>query len=232
MAQPWPDGDEPGNPGGLEMGTVKADGGECAREWPNGAPGHGYYDPPPTVPPPPYVPALEVTGVQPDHGDVAGGALTDVYGADFTTGGTTTVTFGGAAATSVVVVTPEHLTCFPPAGTAGPADVTVTTPDGSATLPGGYTYELATAPVTAVADFTYTPSNPTTQTMVTFDASASTPGAGQTITSYAWLFNNSATRSGVTCTWRLPSGHGEYDAQLTITDSGSATDSLTQVITI
>jgi hypothetical protein len=229
MAQPWPDGDEPGNPGGLEMGTVKPDGGECSREWPAGAPGHGYYDPPPANPP--FVPLLEVTGVQPDHGSTAGGDLTDVYGADFTAGGTT-VTFGGAAATSVVVVTPEHLTCFPPAGTAGPADVTVTTPDGSATLPGGYTYESAAAPATPVADFSYTPPNPTTTTLCTFDASASTPGAGQTITSYAWLFNNSATRSGVTVTWRLPSGHGEYDARLTITDSGSATDSLTQVITI
>jgi hypothetical protein len=214
------------------MGTVKTDGGELAREWPAGAPGHDYYDPPPAVPPPPFVPVLEVTGVEPDHGSVAGGALTDVYGADFTAGGTTTVTFGGAAATSVVVVTPGHLTCFPPPGTAGPADVTVTTPDGSATLPGGYTYEPAAAPATPVADFTYTPASPGTQDVVTFDASASTPGAGQSITSYAWLFNNQTTRSGVTCTWRLPSAHGEYDARLTITDSGSATDSLTQVITI
>jgi hypothetical protein len=47
MSQPWPDGEEPGNPGGLDMGTVKAPGIECAREWPDGAPGLDYYDPPP-----------------------------------------------------------------------------------------------------------------------------------------------------------------------------------------
>jgi hypothetical protein len=227
LAQPWPDGTEPGNLGATETGTVKPPGGECAREWPLGAPGHDYYTPPAV---PPSAPVLEVTGVQPDHGSVAGGGQVSVFGARFAAGAV--VTFGGAAAGSVALVTPEELSCLTPPGTAGPADVTVTTPDGSATLPGGYTYEAATAPATPVADFTYTPSNPTTQTMVTFDASASTPGAGQSITSYAWLFNNQTTRSGVTCTWRLPSGHGEYDARLTITDSGGDSDALTQVLVI
>jgi hypothetical protein len=46
MAQPWPDGEEPINLGQLEMGTVKPEGGECAREWPE-PPGDGYYTPPP-----------------------------------------------------------------------------------------------------------------------------------------------------------------------------------------
>lgn len=47
MSQPWPPGDEPGNSGGLDMGTVKEDGQECAREWPGAPPGADYYDPPP-----------------------------------------------------------------------------------------------------------------------------------------------------------------------------------------
>jgi hypothetical protein len=47
MSQPWPDGTEPGNPGGLDMGTVKEPGTECAREWPDGPPGADFYDPPP-----------------------------------------------------------------------------------------------------------------------------------------------------------------------------------------
>jgi hypothetical protein len=47
MAQPWPPGQEPGNPGGLEMGTVKPEGDELAREWPATPPGDDYYTPPP-----------------------------------------------------------------------------------------------------------------------------------------------------------------------------------------
>jgi hypothetical protein len=44
---PWPPGDEPGNAGGLDMGTVKPPGDECAREWPDVPPGLDYYSPPP-----------------------------------------------------------------------------------------------------------------------------------------------------------------------------------------
>jgi PKD repeat protein len=83
-----------------------------------------------------------------------------------------------------------------------------------------------------VASFTYSPPDPSTQTNTTFDATASTPGEGETITAWDWLFNNQVTRSGQVVTWRLPSGHGDYDATLTITDSGGSTDSTTQVITI
>jgi len=228
MSQPWPDGTEPGNPGGLETGTVKADGLECAREWPAGAPGHGYYDPPAAVPPGQY--PLEVTGVTPDHGSTAGGEQASVYGASFDSA--IIVTFGGVQAGGVALVTPEELACTVPPGALGPADVTVQTAAGSATLTAGWTYETPAAPVTIAASFTYTPAAPTTQDNVTFDGSASTPGAGQTITGYAWLFNNQTTRSGQVVTWRLPSGHGEYDATLTVTDSGGGSDSLTQVLVI
>jgi hypothetical protein len=44
-AQPWPPGTEPGNAGELDTGTVKPPGAECAREWPDGPPGGGYYEP-------------------------------------------------------------------------------------------------------------------------------------------------------------------------------------------
>ena len=47
VSQPWPDGQEPGNPGAIEMGTVKAPGEECSREWPAAPPGDDYYVPPP-----------------------------------------------------------------------------------------------------------------------------------------------------------------------------------------
>lgn len=52
----------------------------------------------------------------------------------------TSVTIGGTAATDVVVTSTTELTAVVPAGTAGPADVTVTTSLGSDTLDDGYTY--------------------------------------------------------------------------------------------
>lgn len=52
----------------------------------------------------------------------------------------TTVTVGGNPATDVVVSDTGTLTATVPAGTAGAADVTVTTSVGSDTLTDGYTY--------------------------------------------------------------------------------------------
>lgn len=43
---PWPPGQEPDVPD-ADLGTVKPDGAECAREWPDGPPGEDYYAPPP-----------------------------------------------------------------------------------------------------------------------------------------------------------------------------------------
>jgi hypothetical protein len=135
LAQPWPPGQEPENIAGIEMGTVKPPGGECARVWPDGPPGHDYW---------------------------------------------------------------------------------LGSPD----------------PVPAAA-FTYTPASPSTQDNVTFDGSSSQPAvADAIITSYSWLFNNSVTRSGMIVTWRLPSGHGSYDATLTIADTTGGSDSVTQVLVI
>ena len=144
MAQPWPDGTEPGYYGNTEVGTIKPRGAECAREWPDGPPGHDYHVPP-------------------------------------------------------LVSPPDE----PPPARPHPA-----------------------------ADFTYTPANPGTQDNVTFDGSASVPSDGATLTAWNWLFNNQTTRSGVTCTWRLPSGHGSYDATLTVTDPSGQSDATTQVLVI
>lgn len=55
----------------------------------------------------------------------------------------TTVTVGGTAATSVTVTSATSLTAVVPAGTAGAADVVVTTSAGSDTLTDGYTYVAA-----------------------------------------------------------------------------------------
>lgn len=60
------------------------------------------------------------------------------------------LTIGGAAATSVTVVNDTTLTATTPAGTEGPADVTVTTAGGSDTLADGFTYEAPPPPVPTV----------------------------------------------------------------------------------
>jgi hypothetical protein len=139
MGQPWPPGTEPGQPD-AELGTVKPDGYELARHWPDGPPGHDYWQPP-------------------------GGGGVD---------------------------------------------------------PG---------PLPPVASFFYTPPAPATQDNVTFDGTGSHPGDAP-ISTYAWLFNNSATRSGPVVSWRLPSGSGSYPATLTVTDGNGLTGTATQVLTI
>lgn len=82
--------------------------------------------------------AVAVSGVYPRAGAVSGGAQVRLFGSGFVPGATT-VTIGGTAA-SVTYVASTELLVTVPAGTAGTADVIVTTPGGSATLPAGYTY--------------------------------------------------------------------------------------------
>ena len=94
-------------------------------------------------PVPPSAPT--VTGVNPATGPAAGGTAVTITGTDLT--GATGVTFAGAAATVVVVVDDTTVTCVSPAGTAGPArSVAVTTPAGTGTLPGAFTYIAPPSP--------------------------------------------------------------------------------------
>jgi uncharacterized protein YhjY with autotransporter beta-barrel domain len=95
-----------------------------------------------------YVAAPTVTGVSPGYGSTAGGTSVTITGTSFT--GATAVTIGGAAASGVTVVNPTTITAITPAGTAGARDVIVTTPGGSGTGSGLYTY-IAAPTVTAIS---------------------------------------------------------------------------------
>ncbi len=86
-----------------------------------------------------YVAAPAITSVAPMAGPVSGGQEVTIHGAGLT--GTTAVTFGGAAAT-VSGVLPTYVMMKTPAHAAGVVDVAVTTPSGTATLAGGYTYAV------------------------------------------------------------------------------------------
>lgn len=87
-----------------------------------------------------YVGAPTITTLDPNSGPASGGTVVTITGANFST--TQSVTFGAVPAafsvisdTSLSVVTPPT-----PDGAPGPADVTVTTTGGAATLAAGFTY--------------------------------------------------------------------------------------------
>ena len=94
------------------------------------------------------VPPPTVTGITPAAGPLAGGTAVTITGTNFT--GATSVTIGGAAATGVVVVNGTTITAVTPAGTAGAQNVAVTTPGGTGTGTGLFTY-MAPPTVTGIA---------------------------------------------------------------------------------
>jgi large repetitive protein len=84
-------------------------------------------------------PTITGGGIAPHVGPVTGGTRVTISGTNFT--GTTSVTFGGTAANlAACSVSTTTITCSTPAHAAGVVDVIVTTPGGSATSTGGFTY--------------------------------------------------------------------------------------------
>lgn len=82
--------------------------------------------------------APNVVSISPTSGTTAGGTAVTITGTDFT--GATAVTIGGTTVGSLVVVSDTSITGTTPAKTAGAKDVVVTTPAGTDTLVGGFTY--------------------------------------------------------------------------------------------
>ena len=85
-----------------------------------------------------------IDSVEPGFGPTAGGTTITIVGSAL--GGASGVTVRGEAATSVVVVSETTVTAVTPPGLAGAANVQVTTPGGTATLSGGFTYGNAPPP--------------------------------------------------------------------------------------
>lgn len=94
-----------------------------------------------------YVDAPTADSIDPANGPEAGGTTVTLTGTGFDD--STTVTVGGEAATDVTVVSDTEVTFVTPAGTAGTADVVVTTTGGSDTLADAFTYDPALT-VTAI----------------------------------------------------------------------------------
>lgn len=97
--------------------------------------------------------APTVAAITPASGPAAGGTAVTITGTDFT--GANSVTIGGAAATGVAVVSATTITATTPPGTAGAKDVAVTTPAGTGTGVGLYTY--VAPPAAAKLAFTTQP---------------------------------------------------------------------------
>lgn len=79
-----------------------------------------------------------LTAVNPSSGPASGATGVVLTGTNLT--GTTSVTFDGVAATSVNVVNSTTVTAVTPTHAVGAVDVVITTPEGNALLPNGYTY--------------------------------------------------------------------------------------------
>jgi formylglycine-generating enzyme required for sulfatase activity len=84
--------------------------------------------------------ALSVSAVTPNSGIYTGGTPITISGTYL--GGVTSITIGGIPASNVVAVNSATVTAVTPVGSAGPQNVVVTGPKGTATLPGGFTFLL------------------------------------------------------------------------------------------
>ncbi|WP_330318558.1 ice-binding family protein [Streptomyces platensis] len=85
-----------------------------------------------------YLDAPSLTVVTLDSGPVDGGDLVVITGTAFSY--TTGVTFGGTPVLSYRIASDTEIDAVVPAGTLGPADVSVTTLGGTTTAPDAYTY--------------------------------------------------------------------------------------------
>ena len=94
-------------------------------------------------------PAPTVTVISPASGLASGGTTITLKGTNFF--GASSVTVGGVAATSVNVVSENFLTAVTPAGSIGSAvSVSVTTPGGTGTLAGAFSYSSSAPPTVTV----------------------------------------------------------------------------------
>jgi hypothetical protein len=85
-----------------------------------------------------------LTSLSPTTGSTTGGTAVTLAGSGFAAG--MTVTFGGTAATAVNVTSPTQATAVAPAHATGTVDVVATVAGQSATLAGGFTYQVGAAP--------------------------------------------------------------------------------------
>lgn len=95
------------------------------------------------------VPPPTIASVAPASGSTLGGTTVTITGTNLT--GASAVTFGGTAAASFTVDSATQVTATTPAHSAGAVNVVVTTPGGSVTRTGGFTYVALVPTISTVA---------------------------------------------------------------------------------
>jgi PKD repeat protein len=133
-------------------------------------------------------------------------------------------TFGDGGTGSGVTVTHRF-------GTPGTWTVTLTVTDDlgkTAALSQSITLGADLVPT---ADFTYSPTEPTSGQTVNFDGRLSTPPAGRTLVRWEWNFGNGQTAEGERVTQRYTSV-GTYTVTLTVTDSSGAKKSVAKEVEV
>ncbi|NUQ36007.1 MAG: IPT/TIG domain-containing protein, partial [Planctomycetaceae bacterium] len=84
-----------------------------------------------------------ITLISPTSGKLSGGTAVTITGGRFLAGFDYSVTFDGVAASNVTRIDSTMITCITPAGEEeGAVDVTISGPNGSATLEDGFTYTI------------------------------------------------------------------------------------------
>jgi hypothetical protein len=158
-----------------------------------------------------------ITTISPNSGSVSGGLPVTIAGSNFQPGAA--VSFGSHPASSVVIVSSTQITAITPAGTAaGPVDVGVNQPDGTAvTASSAYTYTPLTTvssvvpnsgPLAGGTSVVITGTNFSSATAVAFGAAAATT---YTIDSTTQITATS------------PAGTGTVDVTVTASTGTSAT---------
>jgi hypothetical protein len=95
------------------------------------------------------IPTPTIATVAPASGSTLGGTTVTITGTNLT--GASAVTFGGTAAASFTVDSATQVTATTPAHAAGAVNVAVTTPGGTATRTGGFTYVALVPTISTVA---------------------------------------------------------------------------------
>jgi hypothetical protein len=168
-------------------------------------------------------PVPTVTAISPNVGPTSGGTAVTITGTNFT--GATAVTIGGTPATLVHVVSATSITAVTPIGTAGAANVVVTTPAGTSTGGTGlFTYDAAPT-VTGV-----TPPNGVPAGGYMAIISGTNFVAGATVKFGNTAATVSSVNSPTSITVTVPPGAGTVDVMVTTPGGASVINSSDQFI--
>ena len=181
--------------------------------------------------------APTVAAIDPNHGPAGGGTAVHITGDHFAAGAT--VSLGGSMATDVVVESPTSITAKTGIRIVGVTDVTVTVGGRSGALPGGFTYDVDTAPtITSVTAQGTRPNEPKNfadlDEEVSVTAVVEDPDTPADRLTFEWSAEaGTISGSGPTVTWRAPAdGQTPKSVVVTVKVSDPGSNSTTGTGTI